>query len=228
MTNTKGESKNAKDVLYQYVRFILCSAGGLWKRSRARISSALRSLNNRLLRKLLADPAAYETVTFIYDLATHILTITTAPTPPPGLPFTGQAQPHARVHPRGHRDRQRLPAADRWRGRPAGRHALPHDLERGGTDPFHVRERTGADRVGDDGLHAVLLQQPLPTSNETWTRAPFTRKQFNELFRITPDMAKEEIVHENELPKAITSGCSALRTACFQITIFSARPRAGW
>jgi methionyl-tRNA formyltransferase len=33
----------------------------------------------------------------------------------------------------------------------------------------------------------------LPVSNETWTRPPFTRKQFNELFRITPDLSKEEI-----------------------------------
>jgi methionyl-tRNA formyltransferase len=33
----------------------------------------------------------------------------------------------------------------------------------------------------------------LPLSHETWTRPPFTRKQFNELFKITPDMSKEEI-----------------------------------
>ena len=33
----------------------------------------------------------------------------------------------------------------------------------------------------------------LPVSPETWTRSPFTRKQFNELFRITPDMSKDEI-----------------------------------
>ncbi len=33
----------------------------------------------------------------------------------------------------------------------------------------------------------------LPVSNENWTRPPFTRKQFNELFKITPDMPKEEI-----------------------------------
>jgi methionyl-tRNA formyltransferase len=33
----------------------------------------------------------------------------------------------------------------------------------------------------------------LPVSRETWTRPPFTRKQFNELFRITPDMPKDEI-----------------------------------
>ncbi len=33
----------------------------------------------------------------------------------------------------------------------------------------------------------------LPVSPEAWTRPPFTRKQFNELFRITPDMTKDEI-----------------------------------
>jgi methionyl-tRNA formyltransferase len=33
----------------------------------------------------------------------------------------------------------------------------------------------------------------LPASHEKWTRPPFTRKQFNELFKITPDMSKEEI-----------------------------------
>jgi methionyl-tRNA formyltransferase len=33
----------------------------------------------------------------------------------------------------------------------------------------------------------------LPVSAEGWTRPPFTRKQFNELFRITPDMPRDEI-----------------------------------
>jgi methionyl-tRNA formyltransferase len=33
----------------------------------------------------------------------------------------------------------------------------------------------------------------LPVSQETWTRRPFTRKQFNELFRITADMSRDEI-----------------------------------
>ncbi len=33
----------------------------------------------------------------------------------------------------------------------------------------------------------------LPISDETWKRAPFTRKQFNELFCITPGMSKKEI-----------------------------------
>jgi methionyl-tRNA formyltransferase len=33
----------------------------------------------------------------------------------------------------------------------------------------------------------------LPVSNEKWTRAPFSRSQFNELFKVTPDMSMDEI-----------------------------------
>jgi hypothetical protein len=33
----------------------------------------------------------------------------------------------------------------------------------------------------------------LPQSSETWTRRPFTRKEFNALFRLTPEMPREEI-----------------------------------
>ncbi len=33
----------------------------------------------------------------------------------------------------------------------------------------------------------------LPESSEKWTRRPFTRKEFNELFKITADMSREEI-----------------------------------
>ena len=42
---------------------------------------------------------------------------------------------------------------------------------------------------------AALLAEgrPLPAAAETWTRRPFTRKEFNQLFRITPDMSGEEI-----------------------------------
>jgi len=39
----------------------------------------------------------------------------------------------------------------------------------------------------------VMTGQPLPRSAEQWTRPPLTRKQFNELFRITPDMDEAEI-----------------------------------
>ena len=33
----------------------------------------------------------------------------------------------------------------------------------------------------------------LPVSKEIWTRPPFSRKQFNELFIISPDMSEDEI-----------------------------------
>jgi methionyl-tRNA formyltransferase len=34
---------------------------------------------------------------------------------------------------------------------------------------------------------------PLPVSAERWTRPPFTRAQFTQLSRITPDMSKDEV-----------------------------------
>ncbi len=34
---------------------------------------------------------------------------------------------------------------------------------------------------------------PLPKSAETWTRPAFTRRQFDELFRLTPDMPPDEL-----------------------------------
>ena len=33
----------------------------------------------------------------------------------------------------------------------------------------------------------------LPVSTETWTRPPFSRKQFDELFKIAPDMSADEV-----------------------------------
>lgn len=39
----------------------------------------------------------------------------------------------------------------------------------------------------------ILEGKELPVSEERWTRKPFSRKEFNELGRITPDMAREEI-----------------------------------
>jgi methionyl-tRNA formyltransferase len=35
--------------------------------------------------------------------------------------------------------------------------------------------------------------ESLPVSQETWTRPPFTRTQFNELFEISRDMSREEV-----------------------------------
>lgn len=41
--------------------------------------------------------------------------------------------------------------------------------------------------------HLMADGKDLPVSNEKWTRPPFSRKQFNELFIIRPEMSKEEI-----------------------------------
>ena len=39
----------------------------------------------------------------------------------------------------------------------------------------------------------ILKGMQLPTSDEKWTRKPFSRREFNKLRRATPDMTKEEI-----------------------------------
>ena len=39
----------------------------------------------------------------------------------------------------------------------------------------------------------IVRGEELPVSGETWTRKPFTRKQFGELGRVTPGMTEEEI-----------------------------------
>jgi methionyl-tRNA formyltransferase len=44
-----------------------------------------------------------------------------------------------------------------------------------------------------DIIDLLLAGKPLPVSDENWTRKPFTRKQLNELGRITTDMSPEEI-----------------------------------
>lgn len=38
----------------------------------------------------------------------------------------------------------------------------------------------------------ILRRAPLPESNEQWTRGAYTRKDFEPLFAITPDMTREE------------------------------------
>ena len=42
-------------------------------------------------------------------------------------------------------------------------------------------------------MEIIAEGKELPISEETWTRAPFTRKQFNELFCITPSQSRDEI-----------------------------------
>ncbi len=39
----------------------------------------------------------------------------------------------------------------------------------------------------------IVEGRDLPVSDEKWTRPPFTRAQFDELFRVTPDMSRDEI-----------------------------------
>jgi methionyl-tRNA formyltransferase len=42
-------------------------------------------------------------------------------------------------------------------------------------------------------LSLIREGRDLPVSDEKWTRKPFNRVEFNQLFEITPDMSKEEI-----------------------------------
>lgn len=43
-------------------------------------------------------------------------------------------------------------------------------------------------------IAAVMAEgSQLPSAGETWTRPPYTRKEFNELFRIVPGMSRSEI-----------------------------------
>jgi methionyl-tRNA formyltransferase len=42
-------------------------------------------------------------------------------------------------------------------------------------------------------IDGIVVGKGLPASQEKWTRPPFTRKEFNELFRITPEMNPKEI-----------------------------------
>jgi methionyl-tRNA formyltransferase len=39
----------------------------------------------------------------------------------------------------------------------------------------------------------ILKNESLPSANETWSRKPFSRKEFNKLFHIDPAMLREEI-----------------------------------
>lgn len=44
-----------------------------------------------------------------------------------------------------------------------------------------------------DIVGCIVRGESLPVSSETWTRAPFTRRQFKELGHMTPDMTEQEI-----------------------------------
>ena len=54
-----------------------------------------------------------------------------------------------------------------------------------------------------DIVSLILEGKELPGSEERWTRKPFSRKEFNSLGRITPDMTEEEIAKR---VRAITFG----------------------
>ena len=66
---------------------------------------------------------------------------------------------------------------------------LPED------DVAALLERTYANQIALFFEMADIMAEggSLPKSAETWSRPPFTRKQFDELFRITPDMPPDEI-----------------------------------
>lgn len=66
---------------------------------------------------------------------------------------------------------------------------LPED------DVATLLERTYANQLALFFEIADMMAEgeALPKSVETWTRPPFTRKQFEELFRITPEMPAVEI-----------------------------------
>ncbi len=42
-------------------------------------------------------------------------------------------------------------------------------------------------------LEFIIQDKPLPSANERWTRAPYTRAQLNELGRITEEMSEGEV-----------------------------------
>jgi hypothetical protein len=42
-------------------------------------------------------------------------------------------------------------------------------------------------------MNLILADMPLPLSNEQWTRKPVSRKEFNELSIVTPEMSRDEI-----------------------------------
>lgn len=42
-------------------------------------------------------------------------------------------------------------------------------------------------------VNHILRGDDLPTAEESWTRSPFSRKEFDELGRITPDMSEDEV-----------------------------------
>jgi len=59
-----------------------------------------------------------------------------------------------------------------------------------------------------DVVGRIIRGEALPTAPDPWTRKPFTRKQFEELLRVTPDMSKDEAARRKK-----ATDVSALRRA---------------
>ncbi len=113
------------------------------------------------------------------------------------------------------------PASPEYPGIGCNNFALYEDAKEYGVTCHHMAPRVDTGRIiavrrfpvyPEDDVDALLkrtyenqialfyeIAQPmsdgkdLPISQEIWTRPPFTRTQFNALFRITPDMPKDEI-----------------------------------
>lgn len=49
------------------------------------------------------------------------------------------------------------------------------------------------DELFGEVVSEIVRGRPLPKSQETWTRRPYTRKELNALCRIEPDMTAEEV-----------------------------------
>ncbi len=113
------------------------------------------------------------------------------------------------------------PASPDYPGIGCNNFALYEDAKEYGVTCHHMAPRVDTGRIiavrrfpiyPEDGVDALLKRtyenqialffeiaqlmaegKDLPVSKETWTRPPFTRRQFNELFRIAPGMPKDEI-----------------------------------
>ncbi len=113
------------------------------------------------------------------------------------------------------------PASPEYPGIGCNNFALYEDAKEYGATCHHMARKVDTGRIiavkrfplrPEDGVEEILKQtyenqmalffeiaqimaegKELPASPETWTRPPFSRKQFDELFRITADMSQEEI-----------------------------------
>jgi methionyl-tRNA formyltransferase len=113
------------------------------------------------------------------------------------------------------------PASPEYPGIGCNNFALYEDAKEYGATCHHMASKVDTGRIikvrrfpvyPEDGVDALLKRtyenqielffeivgliaegKELPVSNETWTRPPFSRKQFNELFIIRPDMTEDEV-----------------------------------